>query len=160
MLRVTWIAAVAAVVAWSVASSIACSARAPSAPPPVPPAPVAVPADAAADAAPLDRDLPQLVERSLAMYRDVARAFAASGEDCGAASARLRELAGRYRDVTAANAAVMHDGRAGELRAALGAHDQEFDAAAQAVMQSPTMARCARDPGFGKAFDELVAPPP
>jgi hypothetical protein len=154
MLRVTWIAAVAVAVA-------ACTSRAPSQPPAQPArAPVAAPADAAVDAAPLDRDLPRLVARSLAMYREVVRSFVDSGEDCAAASARLHELAGRYRDVVAGNAQVLHDGRAAELRAALAAHEQEFDAAAQAVMQSPTMARCARDPAFGKAFDELAAPPP
>jgi uncharacterized lipoprotein YmbA len=112
-----------------------------------------------ADATPLDQDLPRLVERALALYRDVAAALAASGNDCAAASARLRELSERYRDVVLANAKVLHDGRARQLRAALEQHGDEFDAAAQAVVQSPTMARCAPDPAFGKAFDELLAPP-
>ena len=154
MLRVTWIAAVLA----------ACSGRAPG-PAAQPAAAVAAaPADAGAgapvDAAPLDQDLPRLVDRSLAMYRDVAKAFAASGEDCRAASARLRELTERYRDVVAANARVLHDGRARQLRAALDPKSEQFDAAAQAVVQSPTMAKCAQDAAFGKAFDELVATPP
>jgi hypothetical protein len=162
MLRVLSIAAVLA----------ACSGRAPApaAPPgpaaaspaspaastPAAPAPVAA---APADAAPLDQDLPRLVERALAMYRDVASALATSGNDCATASARLRELSGRYRDVVTANARVLRDGRARQLRAALESHGDEFDAAAQAVVGSPAMAKCAPDPAFGKAFDELLAPP-
>lgn len=164
MLRAMSIAAVLA----------ACSGRAgpvasPAAPPPAaaPAPPVAAPGAAApspaapapAPAAPLDQDLPRLVERALAMYRDVAGALAASGNDCAAASARLRELSGRYRDVVTANAKVLRDGRARELRAALEPHGDEFDAAAQAVVGSPVMAKCAPDPAFGKAFDDLLAPP-
>ncbi len=158
MLRVMSIAAVLA----------ACGGRAPgppASPPPAPPAAVA-PADAGApppspvaDATPLDQDLPRLVDRALALYRDVAGALSASGDDCAAASARLRALSDRYRDVVTANARVLRDGRARQLRAALESHGDEFDAVAQAVVQSPTMARCAPDPAFGKAFDELLAPP-
>ncbi|HEX7836173.1 MAG TPA: hypothetical protein VF469_01855 [Kofleriaceae bacterium] len=140
-----------------IALAIACSGRA-SRPSPAQPAPVA-PADAAVDATPLDQDLPRLVERSLAMYQDVAGAFAASHDDCAAATARLRELAGRYRDVALANAKVLHDGRDKELRAALGPRSVEFDAAGAAVVQSPIMSKCSRDRAFGKAFEELVAPP-
>lgn len=121
------------------------------APPPAAAAPAA--------AGPLDQDLPRLVDRALAMYRDVAGALAASGNDCAAASARLRELSVRYRDVVTANAKVLRDGRARQLRAALEPHGDEFDAAAQAVVGSPVMAKCAPDPAFGKAFDELLAPP-
>jgi hypothetical protein len=126
---------------------------------PAPAAPPAAPAPAAAAAAPLDQDLPRLVERALAMYRDVAGALAASGTDCAAASARLRELSERYRDVVTANAKVLRDGRARQLRAALESHGDEFDAAAQAVVGSPAMAKCAPDPAFSKAFDDLLAPP-
>jgi len=141
---------------------VACSGRGATGPASPPRAAAVAPLDAgpAVDAAPLDQDLARLVELSLAMYREVASAFTASGRDCAAATARLRELAGRYRDVAAANAKVLRDGRARQLRAALGPHDAEFDAAAQAVVGSPTMASCAQDAGFGVAFDELVAPPP
>lgn len=164
MLRVMSIAAVLA----------ACGGRAPGPPaatPPSPPAPTAAAAPAGAgaptviaapppaDATPLDQDLPRLVERALALYRDVAGALAASGNDCAAASARLRALSERYRDVVTANAKVLRDGRARQLRAALESHGDEFDAAAQAVIGSPVMAKCAPDPAFGKAFDELLAPP-
>jgi hypothetical protein len=155
---------------------VACGGRAPGPPAPTPPAlapssPVrpAPPVDAGAPpvaaapppaaATPLDQDLPRLVERALALYRDVAAALAVGGNDCAAASAHLRELSERYRDVVLANAKVLRDGRARQLRAALEAHGDEFDAAAQAVVQSPAMARCAPDPAFGRAFDDLLAPP-
>ena len=146
MLRVMWIAL-----------AIACSGRSPG-PTPAQPAPGAA-ADAALDATPLDQDLPKLVERSLAMYQDVAKAFGASRDDCAAATARLRELTGRYRDVALANAKVLHDGRDKELRAALGPRSGELDAAAAAVVQSPIMSKCSQNRAFGKAFDGLVAPP-
>ncbi|HEX3766050.1 MAG TPA: hypothetical protein VHW23_45450 [Kofleriaceae bacterium] len=156
MLRVMSIAAVLA----------ACGGRPPG-PPAAPAAPPAAPAAAqparpaepavAADATPLDQDLPRLVDRALAMYRDVAGAL--GGEDCAAASARLRALSSRYHDVVAANARVLRAGRAGQLREALEPHGDEFDAAAQAVVGSPAMAKCAPDPAFEKAFDDILAPP-
>ena len=145
-------------VMWIAAAALACSGRPVSAPP-APPTPRVVPADAAVDAGPLDQDLPRLVDRSLALYQDIAKAFAEAGDDCGAATVRLRELTARYRDVVAANAKVLHDGRARELRAALDPRSDAFDAAAAAVVQSPTMASCAQDSAFARAFDELVAPP-
>lgn len=139
------------------------SAAPPAAPAPAPPADASAPTAAVAappaDTAPLDQDLPRLVERALALYRDVASALTASGNDCAAASARLRALSERYRDVVLANAKVLHDGRARQLRAALEQHGDEFDAAAQAVVGSPAMAKCAPDPVFSKAFDELLSPP-
>jgi hypothetical protein len=146
--RVIWLAA-----------AFACSR-----PPPPPhggPAPAAVVADAGlSDAGPLDQDLPRLVVRSIAMYQDIAKAFTASGADCAAATAKLNQLAGSYRDVVAANAKVLHDGRAKELKAALEPHSAAFDAGAQAIMQSPTMSKCGRDPGFTKALDQLLEAPP
>lgn len=150
MLRVMWIAAAAA---------LACGGRPASGPAAAPP--VAAPvASARGAAAPLDQDLPRLVERSLAMYQDVAAAFAATRDDCAAATARLRELAGRYHEVVVANAKVLRDGRAKELKVALQPHDEAFDAAAAAIVQSPTMSRCAENPAFSKALDELLEAPP
>jgi len=148
MMRALWIAA-----------TLGCSGAAPPAPHPTPVA-IAVDAGPPPDARPLDRDLPRLVERSLAMYHDIAAAFTASGDDCAAATAQLGQLAMRDRDVVAANAAVLHDGRAAQLRAALAPHSDAFDAAARAIMQSPTLSRCAQDPAFAKAFDELFEPHP
>ena len=146
MLRMMWLAAAAA---------IGCSGKPPPAARPAEPAPVAVVADASVDAAPLDQDLPRLAERSLAMYQAVAKAFAESGEDCKAATTRLGQLTAEYRDVATANAKVLQDGRAKQLRAALDPHNDEFDRAAKAMMQSPTMAKCSQDRAFARAFDEL-----
>jgi hypothetical protein len=147
MKRVIWLAA-----------AIACSRPAPA--PRSAPVRAAPPDAAVADAAPLDRDLPRLVERAIAMYEDIAKAFAASGKDCAAASARLGQLAAAYHDVVAANARVLHDGRAAELKAALAPHGDAFDAGARAIMQSPTMSACAQDPAFTRALDQLLEASP
>ena len=116
------------------------------------------------DAARLDQDLPRLVDRALAMYQDLAGALAASQRDCGAAVARLRELAGTYREVARANARVAADGRDGALAAALEPHREDFERSAQAIVHSATVSRCSVDPAFAeaftKAFDELLEAPP
>jgi hypothetical protein len=143
-----------------IACAIACSGRSDRPPPAQPVVPPVVPADAAVDAPPLDQDLPRLAERSLAMYQDLVAAFSASGQDCAAAITRMHELGDRYRDVTTANAKVLHDGRAKQLQAALAPHSAELDAAAAAVVHSAVVSSCAQDRAFSRAFDELVAPPP
>ncbi|HEU4730323.1 MAG TPA: hypothetical protein VFT22_20640 [Kofleriaceae bacterium] len=150
-LRVIWIAA-----------ALACSGTSSSpAGPAAPPAPVhAAVADAAVDATPLDQDLPRLVERAITMYQDISRAFAASGSDCAAATRRLGQLASAYRDVTTANAKVLHDGRAKELKAALEPRAEAFDAGARQILAAPTMSKCAQDPAFTKALDELLGASP
>jgi hypothetical protein len=147
MLRVIWLAA-----------AVACSRP----PPPAhtEPGHVAAVADAGAgpaiDAAPLDQDLPRLVERTIAMYQAIAQALATSGADCAAVTAKLGELAATHRDVVSANAKVLHDGRAEELKAALRPRGEAFDAAARAIMQSQAMSRCAKDAAFTRALDELL----
>jgi hypothetical protein len=151
MLRVNWI----------VAAALACGG---SSPPtrPAGPAPAAVSVDAgpALDAGPLDQDLSRLAKRSLAMYLDVAKALADSAEDCKAATAKLGELSATYHDVVTANAKVLQDGRAKQLRAALDPYNDEFDRAAKAVVQSPTMSKCSQDGAFARAFDQLLEAPP
>lgn len=148
MLRVLWIAA-----------AVGCGGSSPPTAPAA--APVAVVDAGVASGAPaLDEDLPRLAQRSLAMYHDVARALTASGQSCAAATAKLRTLAAGYRDVVTANAKVLHDGRARELRAALDPHGEDFDRSAQAIVTSPTMSRCSQDPGFARAFDDLLEAPP
>ena len=141
--------------ALALTAGTACSAG----PPPhaATPAPAAAPP---ADAGTLDQDLPRLVERSLVMYQDVARALADSGQDCAAATARLGRLAATYREVVTANAKVLRDGRAQALRAALDPHGEAFDRSAQAIVQSPAMASCAQDAAFARAFDALLEAPP
>jgi len=146
MLRVIWLVAITA-----------CSGQPP---PPAHPAPAATAGDAGVPStAALEHDLAKLVERSLVMQRDVAAALAASNGDCAAAAARLGQLAGTYRDVVAANAKVFRDGRSQALRDAMEPHGAAFDDAAQAIMQSPTMASCAQDGAFAQAFDRLFEPP-
>lgn len=137
--------------------------RAPASPPPPPP-------DAAVDApatnAPpptsgaLDRDLPRLAERSVALYEAVVTTFRAAGADCAAATKRLDELRAEYAEVTDANAKVLHEGRARELKAVLVNYDDKLDAAAKEIVGSQTMSKCANDRAFTKAFDDLVGAPP
>jgi hypothetical protein len=142
------------------AAAIACSGSPPPAKP-TGPTPAAVPIDAGPrDAPPLDQDLERLAQRSLAMYRAVGKALGDSQRPCSAATADLGQLRDEYRDVVAANAKVLQDGRAKELRAALAPHNEEFDRAAQAVVQSPTMSKCSNDRAFAKAFDDLLEAPP
>lgn len=115
------------------------------------------------DAAPpvaLDQDLPRLAERATRLYQDVAEAFATVGVDCAGATTRLRALQQTYADVVAANAKVLHDGRARELRAALVPHAEALDAAAKSIVDSQTMAKCSPDRAFTDTFDELVGAPP
>ena len=139
-------------------AALACGSPPPPPPPAAPAPPPPPPADAAVDAS-LDQDLPRLAARSLRLYEELVAAFRAAGEDCAAAAARLGELRATYAEVVAANAAVLHAGRAKELRAALAAHDEQLDAAARAIAGSPTLAACANDAAFTRAFDDLVAPP-
>jgi hypothetical protein len=138
-------------------TSVAGSATALPTPPPTDPPPAPVPASAAP---PLDHDYPRLAERAVKLYTEVADAFRTAGDDCTAATAKLGELATAYADVVTANAKVLHEGRARELRPALAKHADQFDAAAKSIVQSSTMAKCSRDPAFTKAFDDLVGAPP
>jgi hypothetical protein len=68
-------------------------------------------------------------------------------------------LRAQFADVTAANAKVLHEGRARELKLALAKHDAKLDAAAKAIVGSQTMSKCTTDRAFTRAFDELVAAP-
>jgi len=151
MLRATWI----------VAAIAGCSGKAPPAMQPAAAPRAAVTMDAAApEPTGLEQDLPRLVERSLIMQQDVAAALAAAGDDCAAATAKLGQLTGIYRDVVVANARVVRDGRAGELHAAIDPHADAFDRAAADIMKSPTTAKCVQDPAFARAFEGLFEPPP
>ncbi len=147
--------------AWIVLGSLVASSCGGT--PSTPTGPVATaPTDAAlpTDAATLDRDLPRLAERSVRLYEAVAALFQAAGEDCAAATAELRNLREAYSDVVIANAKVLHEGRARELKAALAPFDDQFDAAAKRIVGAPTLAKCVHDAAFTKAFDELVGAPP
>ena len=130
------------------------------APTPVPIQTVTIDAAAPRDAPGLDQDLPRLATRSLKLYEEVAAAFTASGEDCAAAATALGVLRERYLDVVTANEAILRDGRARELRTALAAYEEQFDAAAKAIVQSATLSACSQDGPFARAFDQLVGAPP
>ena len=109
---------------------------------------------------PLDRDIPRLAEKSVALYQAIVAAFKAAGVDCAVATKKVSELRAEYADVTAANAKVLHEGRSRELKAALAKHDDKLDAAAKEIVGSPTLSKCSQDRAFTKAFDELVGAPP
>ena len=145
---------------------IGCGPRTPTQKPPPPPAPdAAIVVDAAPvvvlpDAPPpLDRDLPRLAERSVALYAAVVATFRTAGTDCPMATKQLVALRDEYRDVTTANAKVLREGRARELKAALAKHDDKLEASAKEIVASKTIKSCANDRAFTKAFDELVAAP-
>jgi len=127
----------------------------------LPPPDAASTVDAApAQAGPLDRDLPRLAQRSVALYQAVVVAFRAAGSDCAVAAKQLGELRAEYADVAAANVKVLHDGRARELKAALAKYDDKLDAAAKEIVGSQTMSKCTSDRAFTQAFDDLVGAPP
>lgn len=133
--------------------------------PPSPPpadAAVAVAVDALAStpAGPLDRDLPRLAERSVALYESVVAVFRAAGTDCAAATAKIEALRKEFADVTAANAKILHEGRGREMKAALAKHETKLDAAAREIVGSQTISKCSADRSFTRAFDELVGAPP
>ena len=138
-----------------------------------PPAKPAPPPDAAIDAVPmaavdaapaptgpLDRDLPRLAQRAVALYEAVVVAFRAAGTDCAAATTKLGTLRTEFGEVIVANAKVLHEGRARELKVALAKHGDKLDAAAKEIVGSQTMSKCTSDRAFTKAFDELVGAPP
>jgi len=151
--------ACAAVITLGLGLGLGCGSAQKPAPSGPPAAPAPAPDAGVPAAVPLDRDYPRLAERAVSLYDAVAEAFRAAGEDCARATSRLGELAAAYRDVVAANAKVLHEGRARELKQALARHGDQFDAAAKSIVESKTMARCSEDPAFTRAFDDLVGAP-
>jgi hypothetical protein len=135
------------------------AAPAPLAPAIPPDATPTVSPDAPPPPLPLDEDLPRLADRSVALYEEVARAFAIAGKDCAAAATTLRAMQPAYADVVAANAKVLHAGGARALRDALDRFSERFDAAAKSIATSTTMAECQDDREFTDAFDRLVGAP-
>lgn len=135
--------------------ALAACGSAASTPPPSTTAPSgsAVPVDA-----PLDHDMSRLAARSVALYQDIVGAFGAAGDNCALATGRLGELARTYADVIDANAKVAQEGRDAALKAALARHDHELGEAAATIMHSSTVAKCAGDAAFGKAWEVLVGP--
>ena len=146
---------------------VACGTKAspPIVPPPPPDAGPDAPPIVGPDAAPvadgpLDRDLPRLALKSVALYEAVVAAFRSAGASCPAATKALTDLVSTYASVSRANAIVLHEGRARELKAALAKYDDKLDAAAKEIVGSQTMSKCTSDRAFTKAFDDLVGAPP
>jgi len=133
-----------------------------AAPPPGPtPGTTHVVADAGvADTGPvgLESHLDELAKRSTQLYKDLARALDEANGDCAAATSKIDALVTTYADVTAANARVLHAGhdRVKQLKAALAPYEDELDAAAKKIVESPTMRACSQDAGFAKVMDRLV----
>jgi hypothetical protein len=117
------------------------------------PTPVVVVADAAVPL-PLDRDMPKLAERVVAMYRAIVEALAI--EDCAAVTQKLDALDATYDEVVTAVAAALRDERRAALRSALAGHDPEYTALAKQVVGSPALAKCAQDAAFATALDRLM----
>jgi hypothetical protein len=140
--------------------AIGCGSPQPPPPPPHPGSAIVTGDAAPAVAEPLDHDLYKLAERSVKLYQDVVHTFEAAGEDCAAAAGKLADLQRTYADVVAANAKVLHDGRAQNLKVALKHYDDQLDAAAHSIMASKTLAKCSTDAAFAQAFDLLVGAPP
>jgi hypothetical protein len=136
-------------------AAMACkSAPSPSPAPPPPPRVVEAPPPPPPPP-PLDRDPSRLVDRLLAMFTDVPAALVGP---CDGVKAALAGLSDRYADVIAANAKVVSEGRAGELRAAIVARRDEVAAAGRAMMTALTKASCGSDPDFIAAFDKVARP--
>ncbi len=123
----------------------------------------ATPDAALADAAPvkLEDDLPRLAERAVHLFQAWQKVLADANGDCAAATGKLNELAVEYADVIEANAHVMHAGhdKIEALKVELAKHDDEMDAAAQAIAHSPTMSKCASDHAFAQAIDRIGGSP-
>ncbi|MBA3502461.1 MAG: hypothetical protein M4D80_10595 [Myxococcota bacterium] len=136
-----------------------------TAPPPPPPDAAIADVVTAPDAppsptGPLERDLPRLAKKSLALYEGVVAVFRAAGANCAEATKQLGALRATYADVGVANAKVLHEGRARELKTALAKYEDQLAAAAKEISASQTMAKCTTDRAFTKAFDDLVGSPP
>lgn len=102
-----------------------------------------------------DRDYPRVVEAAIAMYSDLHAALAATTE-CAAATAALGTVQAQYAELIAANATIAREGRIGELKVALAPREEQFAAAAKAVMELPVLPACAKDAGFTRAFGRLT----
>lgn len=139
----------------------ACPRPAPAPDLPKPPPDAAIAPDVTiVEPLPLERDYDKLAKRGVLLYQEVANAFAAAGTDCATATEKLRVLLADYKDVVVANAKVLRDGHAKELRTALEPHAEALDSAAKKIVGSATMATCSTDRAFTSTFDELVGAPP
>jgi hypothetical protein len=142
---------------WLASVAIGCGQpTAPASPKPTAPPPAVV--DAAVDApVALENDLPRLAERAVKLYVDWSVALREAGDDCAQATAKMNAIADANLDVIHANTKLLRGprDRIKALRAELEKHQVEYDAAARAIFESPTMKKCSRDPAFARASDRL-----
>ena len=130
---------------------VACAAP-PAARPPAAPAPPPAPL-------PLDRDLPALARRTLALYEATAQLLS-SGVSCADATVQLGSLRTAHAADLAARATVIAEARTPALQIALDAHAGSLGAAASAILGAPLMKTCAPDRAFTDAYEVLFGAQP
>lgn len=125
---------------------------------PRPPSARASPVDAPVAPPPLADDLPRLASRARQLYLDWQTAFSDAELDCPTAATRLQALADKNADLIEANQQVLRGGhdKVRALRAELDKLEPELGTIARSVIESPIMARCARDAAFAQAVDRLA----
>jgi len=91
------------------------------------------------------------------LYRDWKQAFAEAGTNCAAATSRMNALVDANRDLREASQHVLRAGHAKvkALRIEREKYDAEIDANAKAIFESPTLAKCKKDPAFSRALERL-----
>lgn len=114
--------------------------------------PVAAPPDAPV---PFDRDYPRIVEAAIAMYGELHATLGAT-TDCAVATTALGTVQTKYADLIAANATIAREGRIPELKTAMAPREEQFAAAAKAVMELPVLPACAKDSAFTRAFGRFT----
>lgn len=142
-----------------IAVLVGCGGSAPASQGPAPIHATAAPSDAAAPVA-LEDDPQRLAVRSVEMFQAIAKAVT-DAKDCATAIQGLDAIATTDAEVIAANSKTLHAGHAKvqALKAALEPHEQDLQAAAQAIGAAPVMKSCAGDPAFAKAADKLLGEP-
>jgi hypothetical protein len=136
-------------------AAMACGHASPTPAPVAPPPARVVIAPPPAPPLPLDRDLPRLVDRLLAMYQAIGDALIGS---CDEVTVRLVALP--FGDVPAAITKVLHDGRGSDLHAALAGHDSRFAELGRRITESPVIASCAGNAVFADALDKVIGGAP
>ncbi len=104
---------------------------------------------------PFDRDYPRIVEAAITMYGELHAALAAT-TDCVVATTALGTVQTKYADLIAANATIAREGRIAELKTAMAPREEQFAAAAKAVMELPVLPACAKDSAFTRAFGRFT----
>lgn len=85
------------------------------------------------------------------MYQAIGDAMIGS---CDEVTTRLQALS--FEDVPAAMTKVLHDGRGGDLHAALSRRDPRFAELGRRILSSPVIASCSTDAVFAAALDKAM----